>query len=145
MTQDTASEAKRIVGTIAHASEFTKTKIEELLAVNLVHKPTAAARFLYYLGELPSGPFSEVEVREPNPEQNPRWMVILTVRDGIELPFSAFQNDPIPPGPPQDNQPRVPPEGLLTYKIVSTIQSIHYGFRAQSKLLQAVVLHRPPS
>jgi hypothetical protein len=74
-----------------------------------------------------------------------RWMVILTVRDGIELPFSAFENDPIPPGPPQDNQPRVPPEGLLTYKIVSTAQSIHYGFRAQSKLLQAVVFHRPPN
>jgi hypothetical protein len=144
MTQDMASEAKRIVGMLANASEFKKTKIEELLGVSLARPPEVAPEFFYYEAELPSGPFSQIELREPNPSQARTWLVLLTVREGIELPLSAFENDPIPPGPPQDIQPRVPPEGTITYIVKSPPQSIHYAFRAQSEMLQVVALHRPP-
>jgi hypothetical protein len=40
-------------------------------------------------------------------------------------------------------EPRVPPEGLASYKVRDAAQSIYLGFRARRETLQEVAFHRP--
>jgi hypothetical protein len=143
MSQDLVREAKQVIKTVAQAPEFTKKEIEKLLGVKLVHSPDALPQFNYYEGDLPGGPFGRVEVREPNPSQDKTWLVDLTVREGVELPLAEFEKDAIGPNAEMDVEPRVPPEGLVTYSVKDSAQSIHFGFRARSRTLQQVALHRP--
>jgi len=144
MSQEMVRKAKQIIKTISQAPEFTKTRIEKLLGVKLVHSPDALPQLNYYEGPIPDGPFSRVEVREPNQNQDQTWLIDLTVRDGIEVPLAEFEKDPIGPTAEMDVEPRVPPEGLVTYSVKDPVLSTHYGFRARRETLQQVTFHRPP-
>jgi hypothetical protein len=145
MTHVAVDEARRIVNTLAGAGELTKEEVEQRLQVTLAHSSDVGQELLHYEAVLPTGPFGHIELRQPNAQQARTWLIVLTVRDGVQLPLKAFLNYPIPPGPPQDINPHIPPEGANTYIIKRDGQSIHYEFGAQSELLRLVALHRPPS
>lgn len=145
MTQTAIDEVRRIVRALMDEAELTRESVEKCLNVRLQHSADVGETLLYYEADISAGPFGHVELRQPNPQQKPSWLLILSVRDGVKLPLADFQNDLIPAGPPQDINPHIPPEGADTYIVTSSSQSVHFEFRARSGMLQLVALHRPPS
>jgi hypothetical protein len=143
MKDDVVREAKDIVSKISAAKELTRAELERLLGVKLARAKGVGPDLLYFEGPLPSGPFSAVEVREPNPQQDRTWLVNLTVREGVSLPLSSFR-DTIPKDAPFDMEPRVPPEGVVTYSVKTPTQTLYFGFRSKSEAMESVSIHRPP-
>jgi hypothetical protein len=143
MSQDLVFEAKQVVESVAGARVLTKTEMERLLAVKLDRLANVGPEFSYFEAAISRGPFSRIEVREPNAAQDQNWLVNLFVREGVELPLAAFQRDLIGPRAELAFEPRVPPEGLTSYKVKEVTQSIYYGFGSAHGLLMSVSLHRP--
>jgi hypothetical protein len=136
-------EAQRLIAELRESKEHNKHQVETLLKVTLEHSPDASPDLLYYEAEIQAGPFSHVELREPNPAQERTWLVNLTVRDGLSLPASAFKPSPIDNNASIDIEPRVPPEGVMTYSVREGAQTTYYSFRARSEILVTVSVHRP--
>ena len=84
MNQDMIREARRIIAEVSRAPELSRRQVEGLLGVQLVHSSDARPDLRYYQAQLPSGPFARIELREPNPQQNQDWrLLVLEARDSV--------------------------------------------------------------
>jgi hypothetical protein len=91
MNQALLTQTRNVVAAIGGAHDFSRQRIESLIGVPLLHDPEAPSDELTYEAELASGPFARVELREPNARQDQGWrMVVLEVREGVELPMEGF-------------------------------------------------------
>jgi hypothetical protein len=141
---DPYSSASQLVDRLAALPVLSKLAVEGVLGVNLQHLSSQPPQYLYYEALLPSGPFSRVEVREPNPTQQRFELAFLEVRPGVELLIDSFRKDGrVDASMPMDVNPQIPPEGTLTYSRRSAEQSVHYQFTARSQRLRLVAFHRP--
>jgi hypothetical protein len=141
MNQALLTQTRNLVTAIGAARELSRQRIESLLGIPLVHTDDAQPDELTWQAELASGPFARLELREPNARQDQSWrLLVLEVREGVELPMEAFE--PAEIGPLTDVNPRIPPEGTITHARETPEQSTRFQFRAKSHLLRLVAFHR---
>jgi hypothetical protein len=148
MNQDMIREARRIIAEVSRAPELGKRQVEALLGVPLIHSPDARPDLRYHQAQLPSGPFARVELREPNPQQNQDWrLLVLEARDGVALSLQDLTPD-IAASSMRVN-PDIPPEGVVTYTAAPPMsrpgQTISLDFWALRKTLRLVSFQRGKS
>jgi hypothetical protein len=130
---------------IAAIPRISKADIEHLFGAALAHAADASPEEQYYSADLPSSPFSNVEVRVSNPTQNEFELVILEVRPNARLSVDALRAaGRIRTDTPAHVNPDVPPEGTASYIVRGPTQAVHYEFNANNDQLQSVMIERPP-
>lgn len=138
-----SNEVQALVAAVAGLRRFTRDGVEALVGAPLEHAPDADANLRYYSAELSQGPFARVEYREPNQEQNQTWrLLVLQVRPGTRLPLDQFRNGVIPVETPPAFDPRVPPEGTVTFEVGRPGLCTRFQFGARTSTLQLIAFHQ---
>ena len=83
-------QVHELIEKVERLPRFTKAAVEDILSVKLApSQPLPDPQSL--AGELTRGIFSEVRYREIRPiHGQPRWMVSVSVRRGVAIPFNAI-------------------------------------------------------
>jgi len=143
---DTFKQATEIVDRIAHLPQLSQAAVEGVVGTAMTPSTTARPGDRYYEAALADGPFERVEIRVSNPSQASFALVILDVRPGVDVPLARFRSEGrVQPSTPMDVNPRVPPEGTITFSHVDGDQTVRYEFRAKSQILSGAMVERRPA
>jgi hypothetical protein len=143
---DPFKQATEIVDRIAQLPVLSQAAVEGVVGASTQRSTTARPGDQYYEAPLADGPFGRVEVRVSGPSQSSFALVILDVRPGVEIPLARFRSEGrVQPSTPMDVNPRVPPEGTLTFRHVDGDQTVRYEFRTKSQVLSGAMVERRPA
>lgn len=143
---DPYQQATALIDRIAALPQLNQAAVQGVLGVSLTHSASARPEEQYFEAPLASGPFGRVEVKLSNPSQDSFALVILDVRQGVAVPLARFRSEGrVSPNTPMDVNPRVPPEGTLTFSQVEKNQAVRYEFRAKSQVLSGAMVERRPA
>jgi hypothetical protein len=131
-------EVEKLVNTIDRLPDLSRANVERVLGVRL--SPSFEDPQVWQ-ASLPSGPFAEVALFEPRPDQkNARMSLGLKVKPETRLPLSEFPPDLL--GDIVDINPRIPPEGTVTRGHVGAGRDRTLEFWASSNTLWRATFHR---
>ena len=143
---DPYQQATALIDRIAGLPQLTQAAVEGVLGVSLTHSTSASPDEQYFEAPLASGPFGRVEVKLSNPSQDSFALVILDVRSGVVVPLARFRSEGrVQPNTRMDVNPRVPPEGTITFSQIEKNQTVRYEFRTKSQVLSGAMVERRPA
>ena len=141
MTANT-STVDSLVRSVSGLVAFDKANIEALAGAPL-QAGDEDPDLVQYSADLPQGPFSRVELRVPAQQRDHAWrLVIAYVRPGTRLSFAELRGELIPADSAVSINPRVPPDGTVTYAVEQPGLSTRYQFGARSSCLQLIAFHQ---
>ena len=138
MTKQAISQVEKLVNAIDRLPDLSRANVERALGVRL--SPSSEDPQVWQ-APLPSGPFAEVSLFEPRPDQKTaRVSLGLKVKPETRLPLSEFPPDLL--GDIVDINPRIPPEGTVTRGHVGAGRDRMLEFWAGSDTLWRASFHR---
>ncbi|MFD0362453.1 hypothetical protein ACFQZZ_13485 [Nocardia sp. GCM10030253] len=143
MTDGFEIEIRRLVDRVLSIQgSFTPTAVADACAVLLHESTSMSSTMQQYEGNPDDGPFSVIEYRGPkSPEGEPTSLVAMKVRDDVRVNqgdlrgLFNFSLDDV------DVNPRIPPEGTVSYRERHGSRTLFVQFKAKSRLLRQIAVH----
>ena len=135
-------EIASIIDQLIKLQPVSKQAIEEILSISLQRQSNANPYWNFYEAICPSGPFTQVQYREPGTGATSQARgVTLTVRSERQVTEADVRRW-YGQGTIEQIIPEAQPEGLIQYKYEIEGQDLFLAYRGQSYKLTQVTLWR---
>jgi hypothetical protein len=137
MTESSHDALKTIVSALAGGAYPDKGRLEQIFGVPLDPVAGVPPQQSVYAATLASGPIVEVEFRGPpaGKREGVRF-VVLKVRPAPELNVRDLAGKLFPPEADRSFNPRIPPDGTVSFIVERPGLTARFQFGAKSELLQ---------
>ena len=135
-------EIASVLDKIIKLQSISEQAIEKILGISLRLQANSNPYWNFYEAVCPSGPFVQVEYREPGSGATSQARgVILTVRPELQVTEAEVQSW-YGPGTIKQIIPEAQPEGLIVYRYEREGQELFLAYHGQSYRLNTVTLWR---